>query len=433
MKIYDYDLVNNLDLLFQKELVLYCTGSGANTAFRLLSMLNLRPQYFVDSNPDLFGEKIWDTEILDPGTLVRYSREHTYNLILCTTSYEDEIIQLLDGHLNEDNVNTFTLCGFIMAIRHNYSHPKMTDSVIEEMKQTNHTANINLTLFKQYMFDLKLSMAVNSENPLLIYQPGKVGSSSLLSSIQRTYPLAVQPHRFNADDTFWFESTFWPDYKGHPLFDSFKSGYKDIYSEYISKLKQKKKIQIITMVREPLIRDLSAYFQFIRQQYNTIIEAPCLFEGGEISLLKDSIKYFDYIYDNFLDKCNWFFNEFGWYREEFENNFGINIFEYPFDREAGYGLIKEGNLEILVLKTECLNSLEHVIGNFLHIPSFQLVKRNDSTKKIYRFLYEDCKKNVVFPKKYVDFYYKNNTFMNHFYSEAEQQAFLQQWKPHISP
>lgn len=432
MNIYDYQLVNNFDLLFQKELVLYCTGSGANTAFRLLSMLNLRPQYFCDSNPDLFGKRIHDTEVLDPGTLVRYSKNHVFNLILCTTSYEDEIIQLLDGHLNEDNVNTFTLCGFIMAIRHNFLHSKMTDPVIKEMKQTNHTANTNLTLFKQYMFDLKLSMAVNSEVPLLVYQPGKVGSSSILSSIQRTYPLAVQPHRFNFDDTFWFESTFWPDYKGHPLFDSFKSGYKDIYLEYMTKLKEKKKIKIITMVREPLIRDLSAYFQFIRQQYNTVIEAPCLFEGGEISLLKDSVKYFEYIYDNFYDHSNWFFNEFGWYQEEFENNFGVNIFEYPFDQEAGYAIIRKDNLEILVLKTECLNSLEHVIGNFLNIPSFKLVKSNDSAKKIYRFLYEDCKKNVLFPKKYVDFYYKNNAFMNHFYSETEQQQFLEKWRTHIS-
>ena len=430
MIISDYELVNQFDLLFQEEIILYTTGSGAHTAYRYLSMLNLQPLYFCDSNPDLFGKRLHGLKIHDPGTMIRYSKKNKFLLILCTTTYIDEIIQLIGHRLNDENVKVITLCGFVMAMRHNFLHKKMTEEVRTELRQINQTANINLTLFKQYMFDLKLSMAANSEVPLLIYQPGKVGSSSILSSVQKDYPMAVQPHRLNSDDTHWFESTFYPEYSGHSLFESFKTGYKDTYTKLISRLKQKKKIKIISLVREPLIRDLSAYFQFIRQQYNTIIEAPCLYEGGEISLLKDSKKYFQYILENFRGKCNWFFNEFGWFHDEFENNLGINIYDYPFEQEAGYTIIKRDNMEILLLKTEYLNSLETVIGDFLEIPSFQLVKSNDSIEKIYRFLYKDCKKNVQFPREYVD--YKNNKYMDHFYSEKEKQQFLEKWEHHIA-
>ena len=43
--------------------------------------------------------------------------------------------------------------------------------------------------------------------------------------------------------------------------------------------------------------------------------------------------------------------------------FGIDVFAYPFDAEKGYTLIKEGNIELLLMKMEKLSELENVIGH----------------------------------------------------------------------
>lgn len=41
-------------------------------------------------------------------------------------------------------------------------------------------------------------------------------------------------------------------------------------------------------------------------------------------------------------------------------------------------------------------------------------------------------KNVRIPKKFVEHYYVNNQYMDHFYTKEEKEAFYRRWEDHIS-
>ena len=44
--------------------------------------------------------------------------------------------------------------------------------------------------------------------------------------------------------------------------------------------------------------------------------------------------------------------------------------------------------------------------------------------KEYQYIYNVIKKNMRYPKWYIDLYYKNNKYMNYFYSKQDQEEFL---------
>ena len=111
--------------------------------------------------------------------------------------------------------------------------------------------------------------------------------------------------------------------------------------------------------------------------------------------------------------------------------FGIDVFEYPFDKEKGYSIIKKDNIEVLLMKLEKLNGLEQIIGRFAGAPHFKLINANIGEKKQYAYLYKDVKDTMKIPREVFDFYYKGNPRMDHFYSEEEKAAFLKKWEKNI--
>lgn len=84
-----------------------------------------------------------------------------------------------------------------------------------------------------------------------------------------------------------------------------------------------------------------------------------------------------------------------------------------------------------MIKLECLNKMNDVIGNFLNIENFILEKFNNGIDKYSVYAYDEFKKLVKIPKEYADIYYKDNIYMNHFYTETEKSEFLLKWKDNI--
>jgi hypothetical protein len=107
------------------------------------------------------------------------------------------------------------------------------------------------------------------------------------------------------------------------------------------------------------------------------------------------------------------------------------VYDHPFDREKGYGIIRKDNVEILIYRLENLNELEQVIGDFVGLDDFKLEPANMAEQKLYDSFYKEFVKNVKLPKSYVDVYYKDNPRMDHFYSKEDKQRFLARWNKNI--
>ena len=124
-------------------------------------------------------------------------------------------------------------------------------------------------------------------------------------------------------------------------------------------------------------------------------------------------------------------DEFSWFLYEINRVFDIDVYQEPFDKENGYGVIRKENVEVLIYKLEALNNLEGIIGDFLGQKEFRLKKVNLSGEKIYSATYHSLKKVIRISNKYFNYYYDNNLSYSHFYTEDEINNYKRMWKEHI--
>lgn len=244
---------------------------------------------------------------------------------------------------------------------------------------------------KQRMLE-QMMMAQTVDRAVFVYQSKKVGSRAVALSADTAGVFGFHVHNFRFLET-----------------------KKCFIREMIKNVSGK----VISIVREPIARQISLlwqywgitgkdYFYLARENFNSL----------------ESIENRFYAIPNGED-------EFEWYLGEFREILGINVYDYPFDREKGYSMIEKDGISLLLLKMEKLDDLERVIGDFIGAGEFKLIRANTAGGKKYKYAYENYLENVKIPFHFYEHYYSDNQYMDHFYSEEEKMGFYQKWKEHI--
>ena len=198
----------------------------------------------------------------------------------------------------------------------------------------------------------------------------------------------------------------------------------------------KNSLKIITDVREPISHGISMYWQLLDEIYwhenieHQTIQQSCLNFIKKYTWLAPAEgekrnHLFGYL-DNYRQnrKYGW---EFDWYDQCIKQELGVDVYAYPFDKEKGYTIIKTDYVEIFLYRLEDLNNLEKELAEFIDCPEFHLIRGNRNTDKEYQFAYKEFMKVFKVPQELVDFYYKDNPYMNHFYSEEQKQEMVKRW------
>jgi len=261
---------------------------------------------------------------------------------------------------------------------------------------------------KRFNFNLLKYCAVYLKQDALIvvYQMGKVGSRSVADSLRMG---GINPvfhvHRMIPSNIERVKNGFRK--RNAPPLDE-RIG-RMLYNK-ISKGKRKAKV--ITLVREPLSRNISAFFENLQ-----------LFIGSD---QKDT----DYPLKKLIDI---FINEYShevplqWFDLELKKATGINVFDYPFPRHKGYMTIEKNNIELLIIKLEIPDALkERAIGDFMHLNKFQLIKKNIAKDRAYSKTYQQFKKTIRLPSAYVQ-KMLSSKYATHFYNEKEINALWDRW------
>lgn len=252
------------------------------------------------------------------------------------------------------------------------------------------------------------------DNDIVVYQPGKVGSSTVCNSLYTIGINATHVHMLT--DCFLYDLI--PELAWEPTVVEFEA-IRKISSHCIDKIKQPKPLKIVTLVREPISRDYSHFLyhmdELVRSGY--LKAEDSMLAACSEGIIKRATQNGRYKYGY----------QFEWFNEELKAVFGIDVYRYPFDRDKGYSIIRNGNIEVLVIKLERLNDLERVIGEFVNAPHLKLINANEAARKGYRDLYKSMRDVIKIPRQVIDMYYRNNHFMDHFYSEEEKKAFLNSW------
>ncbi|MBN2521819.1 MAG: hypothetical protein JXB24_01030 [Bacteroidales bacterium] len=246
-----------------------------------------------------------------------------------------------------------------------------------------------------------------NDDLILVYQMGKVASTGLVNTIRE--------HGLNCRVVYGF-------YR-HPV-DSIFKNYKSsvFYRPFLQRLKyrikfsllrmiimRRKKVKILSLVREPIARNMSFFFQDIQIPIMDLHIDKNTVESDEISSDELIISFFTKF--NHLQGISWF-------DDEFKKSTGIDIYKHDFNKKEGFARFSCDGADIMVARMENLDTLANELSDFLGIPDFVVSETNTGSRKWYSEVYREFKDKIQFNEEYIDGLYKSR-FMEYFYSEKE--------------
>ncbi len=240
-------------------------------------------------------------------------------------------------------------------------------------------------IFKQYekrKSESQFVMNLKRNTPVFVYQMGKVASSSIYSSIKKQYAgLVFHDHNFGEN--------------------SLSKEVFQLYSHYQNK---NFPIKIISLVREPIGRNLSAFFENFKRDTGVAY--------------KDSNYAAEELQHIFLQNYKHDIPLI-WFDNNFKTEFNIDVFAYDFPG-SNYLEIKKDNVSLLLMKHDVPDHIkEEIIRTFIDVPSFKLKNANISEQKEYAQSYNEVKK-LKLPKEYVDRMLASK-YTQHFYRNDIQK------------
>jgi hypothetical protein len=204
---------------------------------------------------------------------------------------------------------------------------------------------------------------------VLIYQMGKVGSTSLENSLKNS----IHIH------------TLYGNPPCHVQYKQRRNGFKAVVG-YIGDIvrrfaiKKRSKIKIISLVREPYSRNVSMFFQDLSHWIYYFVG-----QGNYDNRVEDK----NYLYKVFLESFDHDYLN-NWFDKELKRFTGIDIYLNEFDIEKGFSVYKKGKFEVLLVTAESLNDNEDAISKFIN-HKVSIKSENRSNSKWYRELYQDFK------------------------------------------
>jgi len=395
----DLVLINNIDLIFDKKLILYGAGVNGKKTYELLAKAGISISLFCDSDSSKWDESYCGIRIISPNDLKEIDKNNEIAIII--TSSQQAYIKQIKTSLEDLNLSSnciFTLLGLEIAITQNVYNQRINRDNQLLLLQTLELQRRLAIEKRDYFTTLFFINQLNIHSDVLVYQPGKVGSSTLVNSLSLAGINCSHIHFLTKHDSYSEEL----------------NQYIDAFCHQYKQLKNKK---IITLVRDPLGRSYSGFFQAIGAY------GSCNIKPG--NTLLDTC--YEWLKNEHSDLINRFGDEFDWFDNEIKAVFGVDVFSHPFNKEIGYSIIKHKNFDVLVIKLEKLNNLESIIGDFIGLPCFKLMNANEGEQKLYNNIYKNLKDKLNLPNEILDYYYKNKTRINNFYSDEEISEFIIKW------
>ena len=255
--------------------------------------------------------------------------------------------------------------------------------------------------------------------PVVIYQMGKVGSSSVYRSLSNSRLLnpVYQVHFLSEKGIREAEQYFLS--LEMPVTAQHIKRSKLLKKAMVKRQETGKRWKIITLVREPIARDISDFFENVYQYYPYLIDdwGGVKREESLIHLKKMFMKYdpaTDYACTRF--DC------------ELRNAFDIDVYNYPFNHADGFTIIRDKGIDLLILRLEDINRcFSKALTEFLEVEEpVSMAKANISATKPYWDDYKWVKDNIVLPRYVCSLIYSTK-YVTHFYNEGMRSQFIEKY------
>ncbi|NOH04658.1 MAG: hypothetical protein HND47_23155 [Chloroflexi bacterium] len=252
--------------------------------------------------------------------------------------------------------------------------------------------------------------------PIIIFQPGKVGSTSIHTSLERNYQRS---------------GLFVPIYHAHILENidqqiEFVSRVRTSASNTVKKLLKGKDLRrqidehpeiswnVISLVRDPVAQKVSALFQLIDEyipDWRQRTSSDLIMNMQKILVGQEEFE------PERLDS---------WFDKQIKPIWGIDVLAIPFSSEKGYHIYRDKNLNLIIIRLEDLNRVaKRAFQEFLGFREFEIISTNVGAEKPYHSLYEQFKK-IPIPVSYLEKAYSTK-YVQHFYTDDEIAKFRSRW------
>ncbi len=251
-------------------------------------------------------------------------------------------------------------------------------------------------------------------NPIVVYQMGKVGSTSVYYSLKRLelgVPL-YHLHYLNELDYMAEVSQRRTPAQAAQALQLIKVA-KEVRAEMARH--PNKKWNFISLTRLPVPRLISAFFENIENHFPNPVER---YERGELGISEVT----DYFVHRFGDHT-----PRGWFQRQLQEPFGLDVYAVPFDKTRGYQIYHHQNLSLLLVRLEDLNQVAtQAMYDFLGIPEFRLVNRNVGETKRTGNIHGDFLKALCLPRDWVTEWHSTQ-YAQHFYTPQELEQSIASW------
>ncbi|RPF73849.1 MAG: hypothetical protein CBE49_003580 [Rickettsiales bacterium TMED289] len=237
---------------------------------------------------------------------------------------------------------------------------------------------------------ISLNKNIKIDYVIAIYTLGKSGSSSILSTLQEKFssPNVIQLHFINCDYIR----------QNHP--NDFASRNIDKANLFL-KNHSKKKIKYISLVREPISREISSFYQ----------NRPLYFKN---------ISPNDYKAINNLIEEKAYDLALNWFDYELKKHLNFDVYSQKFDKTKGFSIYKiDSDTELMVLRTDFINKTGLLaLNKFLNSDIKQIKSVNVGSSKSNSFYQNQMKSYFKISDLNLE-KIKNSKFMNHFFTKEE--------------
>lgn len=262
----------------------------------------------------------------------------------------------------------------------------------------------------------RISLALTErveDDAILVYQMGKVGSTAVTRSLRAAgvESRIYKPHFLTKEGMARAEKQYRKNWTGGRralhLWES------QFLHDKVRRPRPGAKWRIVTLVRDPVARNVSAFFQTFD------LEA---FYGNGSGADPERLA------DAFLHEFEWHDEPLTWLDAELGSVFGIDVFAFPFPHSRGYDVYENDAATVLLLRLEDLQqAAPRALEEWLGLEGFATVESNVGRTKYYSDAYRAFFEGARLPGSYLDRMY-GSKYARHFYTDEEIQAFRATWQ-----
>jgi hypothetical protein len=251
-------------------------------------------------------------------------------------------------------------------------------------------------------------------NPIIVYQMGKVGSTSMFRSL-KALDLDVPVYQLH----FLTELKEVETWARNTLRDPKRANRAVKRARHVRHMMQADpqiRWNLISMVRSPVPRLISSFWENIESNVPQFQER---FDRGQLSAQE--------IIDIFRKAPPHDWASY-WYNRQLKSVFDLDVFAEPFDREKGYQIYEGAKARLLLIRLEDLNRIvQPALEEFLGIPGFVVSDRNVGEQKKHGKIYHEFLDQLRLPTDFIES--ENQTsYALHFYTPAELEASVRRWR-----